>query len=363
MNKIHEYIVSFKEYIHNTMKKMDHYLSYSELLSSHGSFNEILNEKRVQLSYLYEKLDKIGLHPFSVFSIGSWNKIFEIGYTLKCFYEFYENPFYHDLMEYSFEFHLYLECLEGLQENILGGQMNFAEFYSGKDKQKEKEKEKGKQKGKKVGVLFKDNYYGVLKDRKPIKNDVSLNKNLIITGPNASGKTTVLKSVLINILLSQQFGCGFYETAHLNPYDHIHCYLNIPDTSGRDSLFQAEARRCKEIIDIIHLNPNDNHFCVFDELYSGTNPEEAVSSASAFMNYLAKFKSVNCLLTTHFFELCKNLEMNSTFQNFHMETTNDINKKFSYTYLLKKGISSVRGGIKVLEDMGYPTEIILNSSI
>jgi DNA mismatch repair ATPase MutS len=48
-----------------------------------------------------------------------------------------------------------------------------------------------------------------------------------------------------------------------------------------------------------------------------------------------------------------------------METIKDKNndKKFSYTYLLKKGISSVRGGIKVLEDMNYPSEIIVNSSL
>lgn len=84
-----------------------------------------------------------------------------------------------------------------------------------------------------------------------IKNDCNLNKNMIITGPNASGKTTTLKSALINILLSQQIGFGCFESLKLTPFTNLHCYLNIPDTSGRDSLFQAEARRCKEIIDCI----------------------------------------------------------------------------------------------------------------
>ena len=54
---------------------------------------------------------------------------------------------------------------------------------------------------------------------------------MIITGPNASGKTTILKSSLINILFSQQFGCGFYDSAKIKPFNNIHCYLNIPDTS------------------------------------------------------------------------------------------------------------------------------------
>ena len=74
---------------------------------------------------------------------------------------------------------------------------------------------------------------------------------MIITGPNAAGKTTLLKTTTINIILSQQWGCGFYRKCSISPYSHIHCYLNIPDTSGRDSLFQAEARRCKEILDAI----------------------------------------------------------------------------------------------------------------
>ena len=98
---------------------------------------------------------------------------------------------------------------------------------------------------KKKKNIFKNNYYAALKNNKPIKNTVKLQKNMIITGPNASGKTTILKSTLINIIFTQQFGCGFYDSGKLKPYKYIHCYLNIPDTSGRDSLFQAEARRCK----------------------------------------------------------------------------------------------------------------------
>ena len=142
-------------------------------------------------------------------------------------------------------------------------------------------------------------------DDKPIKNNLKIDKNLIVTGPNASGKTTTLKSTLINVIFTQQFGCGFYEQASFRPFKYIHCYLNIPDTSGRDSLFQAEARRCKQIIDIISDEPNESHLCIFDELYSGTNPEEAIASAHAFMEYLAKFKDVKCLLTTHFIDVCK----------------------------------------------------------
>ena len=79
-----------------------------------------------------------------------------------------------------------------------------------------------------------------------MKNDIDLSKNMAITGPNASGKTTILKTVLFNLIFSQGFGYGFYSKATINPYNHIHCYLNIPDTSGRDSLFRPKPDDAKK---------------------------------------------------------------------------------------------------------------------
>ena len=144
----------------------------------------------------------------------------------------------------------------------------------------------------------------------------------------------------------------------------MHCYLNIPDTQGRDSLLQAEARRCKEIIDSVkHTSKSRAHFCVFDELYSGTNPEEAITSAYAVMEYLTKRDNVRAVLTTHYVELCKRLEVSShsRVKNFHMKVVKS-GDDFDYTYKLEEGISVVKGGIKVLMDMDYPQEIIDNAS-
>jgi DNA mismatch repair ATPase MutS len=230
----------------------------------------------------------------------------------------------------------------------------------GEGEKKEEEKKGKKGKGKPV---FKKMYYPKFindDDLTIIKNDCNLNKNMIITGPNASGKTTTLKTALINVILSQQIGYGCFESLKLCPYDNIHCYLNIPDTSGRDSLFQAEARRCKDIIDCINEKNDSTHFCIFDELYSGTNPEEAVVSAFAFMDYIVKNDNVTCLLTTHYVKLCKKLSKNKLIKNYNMKTLKK-NDNFEYTYLLEEGISKVKGGLKVLKDMNYPKEILDNT--
>ena len=337
MVKIHGYFVNIKKYLVNTINSMENYLTYSSCLHTHYNFNDKLVEKLKILKEIKNKVSSISEYKLS------FKKIFEIGHILKYFYEIYENKEYNDAFIYSFGFNGYVDCIEGLSNNIREKKLNFAEFTNKKKKNS-----------------FKNNYYAVLKNNNPVKNNVKLEKNMIITGPNASGKTTILKSVLINIILTQQFGCGFYDSAKLKPYKYIHCYLNIPDTSGRDSLFQSEARRCKEIIDIINSNKKDSHLCVFDELYSGTNPEEAIIGSTAFMEYLVKNKYVSSMLTTHFIDVCEKLKNNKNIINYHMDVTKE-NNKITYNYLFKEGISKIKGGLNVLYDMNYPKEIIENT--
>ncbi len=341
MKKIHDHFKNIHCYLDKTIETMDNYLLFTNILESHSEFNTNLKSKMEILKNIKKNLSKI-----SEFKITNLKKIKEIGSIFKYFYDFHTNTSYNDAILYSIGFNGYIDCIEGLQQNLREKKINFAKFPD--------------KKSKKNTNIFKNNYYAYLSksDSKPVKNTIKLKKNIIITGPNASGKTTVLKSTLINIIFTQQFGCGFYDSAKLTPFTHIHCYLNIPDTSGRDSLFQAEARRCKEILDCISNNPNESHFCVFDELYSGTNPEEAETSATSFMLYLQKYKLVTSLLTTHFVKVCKKLDKIKTIQNFKMITEMNEDKHIVYKYKMDIGISEVKGGINVLSDLNYPKEII-----
>jgi len=203
---------------------------------------------------------------------------------------------------------------------------------------------------------MKNAYYPTYIDRDPIKNNIKVDKNVIITGPNASGKTTLLKTTFINLLFSQQFGVGFYEKANIQVFDNFKCYINIPDTSGRDSLFQAEARRCKNIIDNI-VNNDTKSFCIFDELFSGTNPYEAIGAASGFLDYLNTHKNITYMITTHFLDLCKNMDDDNQCKNICMGV-NANNSKIEYTYKINDGISNVKGALHVLKELNYPQIII-----
>ena len=341
MKKIHSHFKDIQVYLENTIANCKNYLLNAEQLktSSHVEFNRVLREKMETLKVFKSKIECVSEYKLN------FSKVFEIGHILKTFYELYDDPLYNDAFLYSFGFNGYLDCLNGLKKNIDERKVNSAVFLIKKEKKKNK---------------IMNNYYAALKDGEPVKNNVIFKKNIIITGPNASGKTTVLKSSLINIIFTQQFGFGFYDSMKICPYKYIHCYLNIPDTSGRDSLFQAEARRCKEIIDAVDSDKKDTHFCAFDELYSGTNPDEAATSATAFMEYLVKNANVSCLLTTHFVKVCKQLKKNKMVENYHMKTDKD-GSRIKYLYKLEKGISIVKGGINVLSDMNYPQEILDNT--
>ena len=334
MKTIHNHFDELRIYISHTINSMENYLKYSSELKTYDKFNLIVKENLAILKSISVKID--GITGYNMFN---FSKIKEVGYVFKCFYELHTDKIYDDVIMYSFGFNGYMDCLKGLQNNILERKMNFAKFIDNSKK-----------------IILKNSYYASLKNSNPTKNTIKFKKNMIITGPNASGKTTILKSTLINILFSQQFGCGFYDSAKIKPFNHIHCYLNIPDTSGRDSLFQAEARRCKEILDAISSSPKDTHLCAFDELYSGTNPEEAEQSATSFMKYITKYKNISCILTTHFIKVCKKLEKSNNIINYKMLTKKEINNLI-YKYILVEGISDIKGGMIVLQQMNYPKEI------
>lgn len=355
MTRVYSFLSKFHQYLDHTIKNMDRLINTCVTLPSYAPFIAVLHSKLKMLKQLQSKLDCIdNLHIFSI----SLTTMKQIGYVMTLFYDIYENDEMHNALMYSFGFNGYMDVMRGVQQNLKANHLNFCKFSLKKGRKREKEVGVGPQK-----TAFKNAYYPALIGSTPVKNSYDLSKHLIITGPNASGKTTTLKTTLINILVSQQFGCGCYESATIQPYKHIHCYLNIPDTIGRDSLLQAEARRCKDIIDAVkESGSKDTHFCVFDELYSGTNPEEAVISAYVVMNYLAKHKNVSTMLTTHYADLCRKLEKKENMQNCHMKFLKTEKDDFEYTYLLEEGVSIIKGGIKVLIDMDYPQEIIDNAN-
>jgi len=334
IKKISSHLYILKNYLGHSIHNMELFIIKHKNKLSMKEFNETTYNNIIVLKDAYSKLEKHLKMDFSAFDSGA------VGFILKNYYEFHSNIKYERAIRYAFGFDGYLDNIKGVQENIQNGIISTVNM------------------GKKC--IFKDQFYPIHIDNEVcIKNNCDLRKKNIVTGPNASGKTTYLKTTTINIIFSQQIGGGFYNKGStINPYTHIHSYLNIPDTSERDSLFQAESRRCREIITIIHGNEKGRHFGIFDELYSGTNPEEATKAGYAFLKYLSKYNNVDFILTTHYNKICTRLLKNKQIQNYKMDVLEDKIGDLTYTYKIQKGISKIQGAIKILEQMDYPIEIL-----
>lgn len=335
---INDNITNINNFTKQSMGKIKAFKSLTKDLPSYKEYNNYLDDKLKELEILKNALDKIPKASFNI------KKLSYLGYTLKNYFTIYDSLKIEELMIFSFGFDCYLDKVTNLCSLIKNQEINKTSFV----------------KNTKPVIKFSKLYDPTIRSTSIIKNTLNLSKSKIITGPNASGKTTLLKTTLINLIISQQVGFGFYNKAQITPFDTFHCYINIPDTSSRDSLFQAEARQCLKIINNISDNKNLKHFCIFDELFSGTNPFEAVSSAQSYLDYLSNFKNVKFMLTTHFIQLCNNLKKNKNITNINMETTITDNVP-SYKYKIKKGISNAKGGISVLKQLNYPDKIVSNT--
>ena len=343
IRKMNDALIFMRDYLKYSIKSMETFNSVNYGVSSYFVFCSQINGHIMTLKTFLGELD--GIDPFNI----SLDKFNNMGNMLKCFYDLHSNPEYNKSLRFSMGFEGYINNILGVYENIIEKNIAIAEFNIEKT------------------TKFTKQYYPSHKTVAGLcKNSCDLNKNMIITGVNASGKTTILKTTTINIIFTQQFGYGYYKSCSMNPYTHIHSYLNIPDTSGRDSLFQSESRRCKEILDIIRENPAEKynrHFCIFDELYSGTNPTDATKSAYAFLLFLTKYKNVDFMLTTHYTALCKKLKTNPKIANYKMLVDIREDGSFDYKYQIKRGVSKIHGAVEILKKLDYPSEIIENVSI
>jgi len=193
-------------------------------------------------------------------------------------------------------------------------------------------------------------------------NPVSLEKNIIITGVNAGGKTTYVKSIASNIILSQSLGIINALKGDIIIYDALISIMRIKDEVGVSSYFEAETSYCNKMIEIADEISKKGKRGVFilDEPMHSTPPLEAISVAYSITKYLGNLKGIRLIITTHFHKLIE-LEKNNNFINLSVSATK-INEKYEFDYKIKKGGSRQTIAIELLEKHKLKEEII-NSAI
>jgi energy-coupling factor transporter ATP-binding protein EcfA2 len=211
------------------------------------------------------------------------------------------------------------------------------------------EEEKGKvcwaryREEKKPYIVSKQMFYPLLLDDKNIPNPVDICQekgyHRIITGPNAAGKSTYLKSIGLNQHMAQTVGYVFAKEYECSIFEQFHSQLQLQDLKGAYSLFEAEMLRCQIFLEKIQNGKLS--LCLFDELFSSTNVSEGFASAFAFVEYCIKREDICFVMTTHY-GLLKSLEkeykQKCKMIRFDIERDKET-KKIHYPYTLKEGVS------------------------
>lgn len=218
-------------------------------------------------------------------------------------------------------------------------------------------------------VKYNDNETKFWNAKNPILNDnqianpINLNKNIIVTGPNAGGKTTYVKTILSNVILGQTIGITNTIKSKMVIYDTINSFMRVSDILGNRSYFEAEAEYCLNMINTaLKINKNKNKgLFLMDEPMHSTPPIEGMSTAYAVIEYLSKLSGITLIITTHFHKLIKLEEIYpEKFINLSVDAIPKENKYY-FPYKINRGHSYLCIAIELLDIKDFPKDIIDNA--
>jgi hypothetical protein len=197
---------------------------------------------------------------------------------------------------------------------------------------------------------FEDIYHPLVPN--PVTNSLAIDRSVLVTGSNASGKSTFLKTLAVNAILAQSFHTCLARK-YSSPMFAVFTSMALRDNmKNGESYFIAEIRSIKRILDF--LNDDVPCFCLIDEVLRGTNTVERIAASSQLLLQLSE---MNCLsiAATHDIELTFILE--AGYRNIHFqESITDDGIVFDYS--LYEGRATSRNAIKLLRLMGYGDAIV-----
>lgn len=199
-------------------------------------------------------------------------------------------------------------------------------------------------------IRIEEMYHPLIDD--PVKNSIQATKGVLITGSNASGKSTFLKTTALNAILAQTiFTClaDRYEANFFNVYSSMALRDNI---EGGESYYIVEIKALKRILD---ASTGAGHvLCFVDEVLRGTNTVERIAASTQILKSLTG-KQILCFAATHDIELTELLK--DDYDNYHFEEE-IMDGDIFFPYKLMNGKAVTRNAIKLLELIGYDKLII-----
>jgi DNA mismatch repair ATPase MutS len=184
----------------------------------------------------------------------------------------------------------------------------------------------------------------------PVPYDVHMSKEsnfIFLTGANMAGKSTFIKAVGCAVFLAH-LGMGVpAQEMELSIFDGLLSNINVVDNIIKgESYFFNEVQRIRNTI--LKINDGGKWLVLIDELFKGTNVQDAMKCSSAVIKGLIRIKNSLFILSTHLYEIGEEMKQypNISFRYFETAVTED---QLEFSYLLKEGISNDRIGYLILK--------------
>lgn len=186
----------------------------------------------------------------------------------------------------------------------------------------------------------------------PVTNDVTISRNILLTGSNASGKSTFLKACGVNVILMQTLGFAAMES-YSAPKMRIFTSMALRDNLlGNESYYIVEAKSLKRLLDA--AKEDGYALTIVDEVLKGTNTIERIAASYSI---LKSFKQDNVIMlaATHDIELTRMLEEEYSSYYFTEEVSKE---SVTFPYKINKGFCYNKNAIRLLDMLGYDKDII-----
>jgi DNA mismatch repair ATPase MutS len=184
----------------------------------------------------------------------------------------------------------------------------------------------------------------------PVAYDVQMDRSanfLFLTGANMAGKSTFIRAVGVSVFLAH-LGMGVpAEGMRLSLFDGILSNINVVDNIAKgESYFFNEVQRIRDTL--IKISGKKKWLVLIDELFKGTNVQDAMKCSTAVIKGLIKIPQCLFILSTHLYEIGEELRQypNISFRYFETAVRND---QLEFSYQLKEGISNDRIGYLILK--------------
>lgn len=202
-------------------------------------------------------------------------------------------------------------------------------------------------------VLKTENAYHPLV-KEPVKNSITAGRSILLTGSNASGKSTFLKMIAVNQIFAQTI-CTVLADSFETTFFRVFSSMALTDNIlGEESYFVVEIKSMKRIFDALS---EDRPIMVFvDEVLRGTNTQERIAASSQILRKLSTDNAL-CFAATHDIELTELL--GDVMDNYHFsEQIQEESGHIIFDYKLKHGRADSRNAILLLQAYGFPREVV-----